>query len=155
MTTMQRYADWAPTSFDTRGLGLDDQQDWLVFPMVYTEAVASVLERSNWEVLQRELGDVGEVHAFNHWATSFEILLIDPADTSAVAKAEQMIDALADYLVLDEDHFSGLEYEHNALTWAQMSLAERVQILSAQRLCIFAARRDELPNLNDCSVLGS
>jgi hypothetical protein len=65
------YASWAPTGLDTRGLGLDDRQDWLVGP-VTTNRDAGALQRSNFAVVtddlfRKDCNNV-EIHRFGHWA---------------------------------------------------------------------------------------
>ncbi len=148
---MKRYSDWKPTGFDIPGLACDDRQDWWVGPVMLTRD-SGCLERSNWEVIVGDLrngdseGYYTETHRFGHWACGwFEIILIRP-DTLTAATAERWEDALSDYPVASDDHFSELEYTEACEYWASINLRERVQLLQRARLNVFAARRDEFPS---------
>ncbi len=128
------YASWAPTGFDTKGLGLNDRQDWLVGP-VATNRDAGVLQRSNWEVVTGELAKVDpegkehEIHRFGHWANGwFEILLVKPGSKAHECAAEWAC-SLSEYPVASEEHFGNLEHEETIAVWAGMTSAERVRQL--------------------------
>jgi hypothetical protein len=105
---------------DHRGIGLADQQDWLVGPVSQTRD-SGPLDRSNFECFVKALGGEGddvEIHRFGHWGPGwFEIVLINPANLELVKQAEEMESALADYPVLDEMHHSGLEHEEASEIW--------------------------------------
>lgn len=147
---MRRYADWAPTGCDTRGLALPERQDWLVAP-VGTNRDADRLTRSNWAVVTVDLEaqpatredepDV-EIHRFGHWACGwFEVALVRP-DSPAARCAEEWESALADYPVASDDHHSALEYEETAEAWARMSLRERrseCERARVSKLCAYRA----------------
>ena len=57
----------------------------------------------------------------------------------------QMREDLDDYPVLDDDHWSTLEYEEACDYWDSLSMRERIELCAHHRVSIFAARRDELP----------
>lgn len=63
-----RYKEFRPTQFDAKGLGLEDQQDWIVVP-VSQNRDSGPFEESNFtsalKILGGESEDV-EVHQFNH-----------------------------------------------------------------------------------------
>ncbi len=129
---MKRYADWAPTGCDARGLALPERQDWLVAP-VSTNRDADCLTRSNWAVVTEDLknhdhdgkNDDVEIHRFGHWACGwFEIALVRPGSKAAEA-AEGWETSLNDYPVASDDHFSDLEFREVSEYWAGMSLDER------------------------------
>lgn len=109
---MKPYRNWAPTSFDARGLGLEDRQDWLVLGIVRTRD-SGALERANWDEACAALAACSndhEVHRFNHWGPGwFEIILIRP-DSAAEHIGVEMEASLATYPVLSEERWS--EYEH-------------------------------------------
>jgi len=113
---MQRYAEYAPTGFDSKGIALDDQQDWLV--VIGRNRDSRLLETSNWEVAEKEFqtkhGDEGngwEVHRFGHWACGWlEIMIVDP-DHKAFDTATDMARALENYPVLCEHDYSEREYQ--------------------------------------------
>jgi len=119
---MKRYAEFKPTGFDCKGLGLDDQQDWLVHPCG-TNRDANALTRSNFEVSVRDLekldpdGNDHEVHRFGHWACGwFEIIIVRP-ETPCAADAESTEAGLADYPVCCDSHFSETEEQEALKTW--------------------------------------
>lgn len=117
---MQLYKDFRPTALDTSGLALDERQDWLVFPHSRTRD-SGCLAESNFHVALKSLGgksETVEVHRFGHWGPGwFEIILIDPKDEARVKDANEMIGALANYPVLDDEDHSRREQEAADLAW--------------------------------------
>lgn len=131
---MKTYAEFSPSVGAARGLGLPDRQNWLVAP-VTTNRDADCLQRSNWEVVTRDLQGFGvdagednpsvEIHRFGHWACGwFEICLVRPGSPAEV-KAGGWEDCLSDYPVASDSHFSDLEWTETADYWARMGLSER------------------------------
>ncbi len=134
----------------------EDADGWCV---VYTHNRDSdALERSNAHVIAQELEkeeyehDV-RVEDHNHWAVGwvkgYAIRVRDAQGepTKAFTKWVEFSLALEDYPVLDESHFSDLEYQEACAQWADMTISERVY---AWRRCsgdfhLMACRRDELP----------
>lgn len=112
-----RYADWAPTAHDVKGLGLPERQNWIVAPCLKTRD-SGVLERANFEsqtAILDEADAVYEFHSFSHWGPGwFAVVLVAPASASVV---EGIRNALADYPILDEHKHSELEYEQRANDW--------------------------------------
>lgn len=110
---MQTYGEFRPTSLDPAGLGLDDQQHWLVLPTSRTRD-SDELAESNFATALEILGGEGEdveVHRFGHWGPGwFEIIIVRP-DTDAAAEAASIECALADYPVLDDEDYSRREWE--------------------------------------------
>lgn len=156
------------------------------FPDYYTvysvTRDSDTLARSNFRVIARALGfaDASDVPNYDprdddsepapaviltragHWACGWiDTLRIHTSAPEALLRAaDEMIGALDDYPVADEDDFSDLEYDEASEYWAQASVSERVQIL--QRYAgstgetpssIFAARRAELPGDIDVAHL--
>ena len=147
---MMRYGDWQPTGFDPKGLGLSDQQDWLVGP-VGQNRDSGCLEQSNFQSMVKALEEVDEsgedfeIHRFGHWANGwFEIILIRP-ETKAAECAEEIENALENYPVLDDSDFSEREWEEKSEYWQLCSLSERISLCKEAKVSIFAARRDEIP----------
>lgn len=99
-------------------VGSRDMAEWFVFLGQHRESDA--LSRSNFIVGLQKLGGESktvQIRNVGHWAVGWiEEIMIDPVDTVAVAKAEQMLKALDGYPVLDEDHFSELEWTENHAT---------------------------------------
>lgn len=119
---MITYSTFRPTGFDCRGLGLPDQQDWLVGPVSQTRD-SGPLDRSNFECFVAALGGESEdcqIHRFGHWGPGwFEIVLINPANSELVKRAEEMESSLADYPVLNEEDFSQKEHDEANEIWAK------------------------------------
>ena len=117
---MQTYKEFRPTQFDSTGLGLADQQSWLVAPVSQTRD-SGPLDRANFDATLRALGgesETIEVHRFGHWGPGwFEIIIINPTDDIRVKKAEGIETALSDYPIVDESLWSEYEYEECAQTW--------------------------------------
>ena len=109
---LTRYRDFQPTGFDVKGIGLRDQQDWLIAPCMHTRD-SDLLDESNWDCQLRELGygsDTVQVHRFGHWGPGwFELVLISPDDEKAVKVAEEIACALSTYPVLDDSDYSERE----------------------------------------------
>ena len=128
---MQTYHEFRPTQFDSTGLGLSEQQNWLVAPVSKTRD-SGPLERSNFDATLRALGDESEtveVHRFGHWGPGwFEIILIDPTDETHVKEAQEIEDALSDYPVVSDELYSEYENEECAQTWETCyDASERLQ----------------------------
>jgi len=77
---MQTYSEYAPTSFDHKGLLLPDRQDWLV--LIGRNRDSECLVNSNFDCALAQLGgesDHVEVHNFGHWACGWlEIIIVKP-----------------------------------------------------------------------------
>ena len=94
---MIKYNKFRPSQFDPAGIGLEDRQDWLVV-QVYQNRDSDCLERSNFEVVKKDLekcNDVTkdeldfEVHRFDHWGPGwFEIMIVRPG-SQAEKEAEE------------------------------------------------------------------
>lgn len=114
---MQRYRDYAPTSFDIKGLGARKHRIgyWYVFPIILTRD-ADILTQSNFEVISNDLGADKvpgvAIHSFNHWGCgSFDLILINPWNKSALEKAEDWAHQLSNYPVADDDNYMNRVFE--------------------------------------------
>ena len=149
-----KYQEFRPTGFDPRGLGLPDRQDWRVLEVLCTRD-SSLLDESNFEVacaiLGEESEDSYEVHRFGHWGPGwYEIIISNPENAQAMAAADGIERALADYPVLDDQDYSRRTWEAVQETWARASIKDRLYYLSRSGggCSMFAARRDEVPETN-------
>ena len=129
-----------------------DHGHWLV--VVGRHRESDVLERSNFQVAQERLEKIDPdccvVESETHWAVGWvEHLLVDPANARAVQEAEAMREAIEEYPILDEDHFSNLEHEEAAEYWAGMSIRGRVEACQESGVSIFAARRNYVDDSAD------
>lgn len=117
---VKTYSKFRPTGFDSRGLGLPDNQDWLVAPVSQTRD-SGPLDRSNFECFLKAMGGETEdvqICRFGHWGPGwFEIVLINPAKPELVKLAEDMENSLADYPVLDDMDFSQKETDEANEVW--------------------------------------
>ena len=164
MNELQTYGSFQPTGFDFRGMGLPDQQDWLVGPVSITRD-SGTLARSNWTVVladfvmepddcANESGTV-EVHRFGHWGPGwYEIILIDPTDETNVGKATEWAATLAGYPVACEHHHSNLEHTDAHESWGRMNMAGRIEVCQRYRVSVFAARREDVPECETGEIIG-
>jgi hypothetical protein len=82
-----------------------------------------------------------------HWAAGWVEYLMVRADAPAdvLEEAGEIVCALAEYPILDESRHSEAEWNAVCEYWEGCSVADRVYELQRAGLCIFAARRDTLP----------
>ena len=155
---MQTYSSFQPTGFDAKGLHADslDIGSWLVLPCSQTRD-SGTLDRSNFACALNELGgesDDVQVHRFGHWGPGwFELILVRP-DSPAAAIAEEIEASLENYPVLSDDHHSELEYTEACENWQRMSIGDRVHACQKFDVCVFAARRDEIPECRTGELVG-
>jgi len=111
---------------------------------------SSALERYNFECGLEALEGESEtviVVRERHWAVGWvEWIAIHESDTAAIVRAEGMLCALEDYPVLDETHFSELEWSEAENYWQQLPIRYRVELCAEAGVSIFAARRDYIPS---------
>jgi hypothetical protein len=83
----------------------------------------------------------------SHWAVShIEWLgLHKDSPESLLQLADELLDKLADYPILNEESFSEKEWDAANETWASLPLQERVELCQKYHICIFAARHDCIP----------
>ena len=105
---------------------------------------SDALTRSNFSCGLDRLGGKSEtvqVVCESHWAVGWvEWIAIHESDTDALADADEILDELSIYPILDESHYSELEHEENQSVWEIMSLRDRIDALRSCHLSIFAAR---------------
>lgn len=154
MTDLQRYSEFAPTSWDHH-IDVEDIEDWFVAP-VFRNRDSGVLENSNWDVVLDDLGgesDTVQIHRFGHWACGwFEIIVVAP-DSAARTTAASWAQRLKDYPIADEMHYAQRQQESAEQYWKDASISERIQIAAAHNISIFAARRDTLPDCEEATDL--
>lgn len=141
---MQTYAEYAPTSFDAKGLALPDQGAWLV--VIGRNRDSNHLDESNFDTALQALGgesDDVEVHRFGHWACGWlEVIIVRP-DTTASAVAARLEERLESYLVLNEDDWSSREQDAYNEAWTDWGASEfRSELV--KRLDLDEATEDRL-----------
>lgn len=113
MNTLPKYSEWAPTTFDRKGLNGDSEgiSNWYVMPTMRTRD-SEALDLSNFAVALERLGgesDTVQIHRFKHWACGwFEIILVHPDHYSV---AETICTDFDDYPILDEMHYAQTELD--------------------------------------------
>lgn len=113
---------------------------------------SDALERSNFTCALKALGgEDGEnlvVVREGHWAVGWvEWIAIHCENDKALETADQLRADYLDYPVVDEMHYSDLEYSEAADFWARSDVSDRVHFIKQSRcgVSIFAARRDHMP----------
>lgn len=119
---------------------------------------SDTVTESNWQVTCAAIPETGEydpddptsgviIVRENHWAVGWvEWLAIHETCEAALRQADKFAQEIDDYPILDESHFSDLEYAQAAEYWRTMRITERIDYLREAELSIFAARRAELPD---------
>ena len=73
---------------------------------------SDALTRSNFECALKLVGGGVAVSHERHWACGWiETILIPEENYDALLKADKIMQKLEDYPVVDEDHYSQLEYD--------------------------------------------
>jgi len=104
---------------------------WLV--LLTRSRDSDCLTESNWTVALDRLGGEGDdvqIDRFGHWACGWWEALSVRKGSEAEKVAEEMEEALADYPVLDDQHFSELETEEADRIWESCySPKERIEYI--------------------------
>jgi hypothetical protein len=99
---------------------------------------SDALERSNFTVMLKRLGGESETVIIvreSHWAVGWvEWIAIHESDAKALAIADEIKGDLADYPVIDDDHFSETETEEANYVWTECySPADRIAYIRENR----------------------
>lgn len=121
---------------------------WLLAPCAITRD-SDTLDRSNWsaqwdalaptigangvEDNDGQLTDTVQIVRNGHWACGWlEFVVIHPSNTNAVTIAENLASRLANYPSLDDDTWSGLQWDEGSETaeqeWKYADALERLNI---------------------------
>lgn len=107
------------------------------------------LTRSNFICGLKAIGGESEtvqVVRESHWAVGWvEWIAIHQDDEQALREADAIAEKLEDYPVVNEDHWSELEWNEAQDYWASMSVRDRLELCEKAGVSIFAARRDYIP----------
>lgn len=121
--------------------------DYYVFLSQHRDS--DTLTRSNFCEALQELGgetDTVLIVRESHWAVGWvEWIAIEKTDERALEKADNILQSLEDYPVLNEQAFSELEYNEACDYWESLSLQERVCLCQECGINIFSARHAYLP----------
>ena len=132
---MQTYASFSPTGFDHHINFEDSRESWLI--LLSQNRDSDCLTRSNFTCALEALGgesETVEVHRFGHWGCGwFELILVDPNSPQAQI-AQDIENALSDYPVLNEEHFSELEELEALQVWQNCySPKDRIRYIRENR----------------------
>lgn len=115
------------------------------------------LTRSNFICALEALGGESEtviVVREGHWACGWvEWIAIHESDTAALEQADSIACALEDYPVVNEEHWSELEWNEAADYWERMRVRDRIEYCERAGISIFAARLDYLPQDDSGALL--
>lgn len=146
---LDKYEGHRPTSFDSHICS--ELDSFYVGPCSQTRD-SDTLTRVNFEIMTEAVLKVAqhsetEVHRFGHWGPGwYELLLIHPADTAALAEASEIAASLENYGCLNDERWAEVQYDEAANFWDRMNIQDRIDVLARFNLSIFAARRDCLPD---------
>lgn len=113
---------------------------------------SDVLERSNFQVACNRLMTLDsdtpdgeectvQIVRENHWAVGWvEWIAIHESNAPALDLARELCSKANDYPILDESHFSDLEWSEANDYWERMSISERLDYTKDCGLPCFAAR---------------
>lgn len=110
---------------------------------------SDLLTQSNFECALKAIGgesDTVHIVGESHWACGWiEWIAIHESDTKALKIADDILCALSDYPVLDDDDFSEREWEAAQDYWESLTLSERIGLCRDAGLSIFSARSEGIP----------
>lgn len=125
----------------------EDWPEWFVFLGQHRDS--DTLTRSNFECGLARLGGESEtvqVIRERHWAVGWvEWIGIHESAADKLNAAETMLKQIDAYPVLDDDHFSDLEWKEADEQWQRLTVSERVDLCREAGASIFAARREWPP----------
>ena len=94
---------------------------------------SDTLAESNWQVALDRLGgesDTVEIHRFGHWACGWWEALSVRKGSKAEAEATEIESELAEYPVLNEDHWSEAQSDEAERVWRDcFDVEERIEYL--------------------------
>jgi hypothetical protein len=117
---------------------------------------SDALTRSNFisalEMLGGESDNV-QIFRFGHWACGWWEALTVKRDTPEYKIALDIESGLEDYPVVNEAHWSELEFNEACDYWASMGVRERFELCKRFGISPFASRREYLPQDENGSLL--
>ncbi len=119
---------------------------------------AALLTQVNWEVAEEIMGEDAEIIRIGHWAVGWieHLVIPDDAPDEVKIKAGEIVSALSDYPILDEERYSEAEWEAMHEAYGE-TVEQRLRFIQeyneygagryfADRpVSIFAARYDSIP----------
>jgi acyl-CoA synthetase (AMP-forming)/AMP-acid ligase II len=112
---------------------------------------SSILENVNYREILEDLENIADSRCYDfragHWAVGWVEYIVVPNDSPDVVilAAAEIVAALADYPVWNEESYSEAQYNAMHEYWEQCSIRERTEHCQESGDSIFAARRDDIP----------
>ena len=124
-------SEFRPTTLDRCKKPPEGMETWVV-SSIAQHRDSDPLQKSNfWIAIDKLLELEGELHPqksweilrYNHWASGwFEIIGFDPKNQLIMDKIVEMQESIEEYPILDEDHYSKLQWEHeDGMQWDEDS----------------------------------
>jgi len=121
--------------------------EWYVF--LGQNRDSSTLENSNFECGLDLIGGESETVMIvreSHWAVGWvEWIAIHESDHAALSKADEILCALSDYPVVDDRHYSQMEWDEIAEYWEREPIKWRAELCRDAEYTIMGARHDFPP----------
>lgn len=141
-----------PSGFDSLNnyVGEIPAEEWLC--LLTQSRDSDCLTRSNFTSALKALGGESEsvkIDRFVHWACGWWESLSVLNGSEAHKKAEEIERKLADYPVVNEAHYSELQWEEATNFWASIPIKERVKLCQRFRIPCLQARHDWIPQNDD------
>jgi hypothetical protein len=124
-----------------------DRGHWLVALAVHRNSGA--LDRANFQALERKLQGISEwaIERSSDWLVGWVDFLIVEPGSEAEAVAEEALEALRNYPVLDDELYDELLAEDVEATWQMLPMRARIRLLAEHGESIFAARAETASEL--------
>jgi hypothetical protein len=136
-----------PESFVASTEGAPYNGEWYVFLGRHRDM--SVLQESNFQRGLELIGGESETVMIvreGHWGFGWiEWIAIHESDHAALAEADEILCALEDYPVLDDMHYSNMEWEAIGEYWEREPIHYRMELCREAEYPIFGARHDFPP----------
>ena len=108
---------------------------------------SSILEQSNYHIIEK----TPCVYSWraSHWAVGYiDYLMLDLNDDNLTEKVlidiAEMLCSLESYPVLDDEHYSNLQWDSILDYWERLTIVDRIEYCDKADVSVFAARRDTL-----------
>jgi len=145
--TYENIEKWQrPEHFAAWTDGAPYDGEWYVFLGRHRDS--SLLEKSNFDRGLELIGgesDTVIIVRESHWAVGWvEWVAIHESDTAALREADEIMGALHDYPVLDDEHYSQMQSDAITDFWQAAPIPDRMDICREADVSVFAARRDAI-----------
>lgn len=145
--TYENIEKWKrPEHFAAWTDGAPYDGEWYVFLTQHRDS--TLLEKSNFERGLELVGDESDTVMIvreSHWAVGWvEWIAIHESDGAALREADEIMGALYDYPVVDDEHYSYAQYNAIIDYWQNSPIPDRMDTCREADVSLFAARRDAI-----------